>query len=92
MRKIEYVNAGSQETYWKTLEEVPAHLQAAYFKDGLLVEAEGGADEVVPVTRVLIMPRNAEGEVVPQEQACEIVIREYGEDDRLLRETLLLAE
>lgn len=92
MRKIEYRNEGSQETYWTPIDEIPPHLQSACFKEGLLVDSESAADEVVPVTRVLITPRNTEGEVVPQEQASEIIIREYGENDRLLRETLLLAE
>ncbi|MCE7875304.1 hypothetical protein DYH09_33750 [bacterium CPR1] len=90
MRTIRFETAGSDQVQEVSVSELPAEQQAVYRKGGKAVDPCEDADEVVPIVRVLMIPRDASGQVVTKEEASEIVIQEFGEGRHPLRETILL--
>jgi hypothetical protein len=70
--------------------EVPESKRFVYLKDGVVTHDPAAATERVPIVEVHLISVDANGKLVPTEQAATIRIKEFGPDHRPLRSTTLL--
>jgi hypothetical protein len=72
--------------------EVPESQRFVYLKDGVETHDPAAATERVPIVEVHLISLNADGKLVPTEEAVEIRIKQFGPDHRPLRSTTMRRE
>ena len=87
---IEFIDASTGESNFTPSEQLPPERRAVYLSQGVAVDRQEEADEIVPIVKVVMLPQDENGELVSKEKAQRIIIREYGEGERIVRETLML--
>ncbi len=91
IREIEFVDGNSNTVVSRVpFDEVPPANREIYLRQGVQVPGPEGADEVVPIVRVVRLLVDDAGEPAEAEQATRAYIREFDEHGVLRRETLQL--
>lgn len=84
---IRMVTAYDGKVEYKSIEGIPEKHVFVYLKNGVEVRDREAADEVVPIIEVNMISWNANGQIVPPQEAVRMDIYEFGPERRVLRLT-----
>lgn len=88
-REIEFVDGNTGTVVSRVpADKVPPANRAVYLKQGVQVPGPEGADEVVPIVRVVRLTVDDAGQPVEAARAARAYIQEFDEQGVMRRETL----
>jgi hypothetical protein len=82
---IVLVDRGTGEEEERPADEFPASQQFVYLKNGEETIVPAEATDRIPIVRIETIPLDAQGNLVPREQATQMRVLEFGPDDQRLR-------
>lgn len=90
-REIEFVDGNTNTVLSRVpFDEVPPANREIYLRQGVQVSSPEGADEVVPIARVVRLLVDEAGRPADEAKATRAYIREFDEHGVMRRETIQL--